>query len=59
MDDVLRAVPPDGGKAHLFEQRGQLVGVGTGIFDELKAVGAERVVKKVCHGGLPDAFPNW
>ena len=43
--DVLALVPRDLGEAHLGEQRAQQLDVGRGIFDELEAVGAHRVVE--------------
>jgi DNA-binding Lrp family transcriptional regulator len=56
-----RLVARDRDEAHQFEQRVQLPGLGVGIFDELEAVGAHRivgadgggrrVVRKRTHGG--------
>jgi hypothetical protein len=54
---VLRPVLGDGGEAHLLEQPAERRGIGRGVFDELEAVGAERVVpevmgRRVRHGRL-------
>ena len=43
--DVFALVPGDFGKAHFREQRAQQLDVGRGIFDELEAVGAHRIVE--------------
>ena len=43
--DVLALVPGDRGEAHLGEQRAQQLGIGRGIFDELEAVGAHRILE--------------
>jgi hypothetical protein len=40
---VARAMPRDGGKAHLLEQRVELFGLGRCVLDELEPVSAHRV----------------
>ena len=50
---VLAAVPRDHREAHALEQVAQQVRIGRGVFDELEAVRAHRVVEEVCHGDSP------
>ena len=52
-DDPLRAVPRDGREAHLLEQVIQQCGIGSGVLDELEAVGAHGVVGRGGHGESP------
>ena len=54
---VLRAMPRDGGEAHLLEQPAHRLRIGRRVLDEFEPVGAERVVPQVavrcgCHVGL-------
>ena len=59
--DRLGLVPGDRDKAHQLEQGVQLSRIGMGVFDELEAVGAHRIVvgdfgwrrivRKRTHGG--------
>ena len=52
--DVLALVPRDLGEAHLREQDAQQLDIGRGIFDELEAVGAHRVLEAEDAGLLGD-----
>ena len=50
--DPLRAVPRDRGESHLLEQRPQLGRVGSGVLDELEAVGTHWIVDIPGHSRL-------
>src|SRR4030095_11644000 len=61
---VLRAVLRDRRESHLAEESPESCRIGGCVFDELEAVGAERVVPQVagralCHGCLLAPCPRW
>ncbi len=63
-DHVLGAVPGGGHKAQRLELTGHASRVGAGEFDELEAVGAQRIVEQLAlrllggHGAPPDREPQ-
>ena len=51
--DVLGLVLGDSGEAEALKQRLDFFRFRARILDELKAVGAQRVLKQIGHGGAP------